>query len=85
MEQRREARKTVAARVKVLWTDLKGLHGETHGMLEDISPGGASMRVKNSLDAGSHLEVAWPGKDFSGTVRYCKPSGMEYVLGIKKD
>ena len=54
-------------------------------MLEDISPAGASMRVKNSMDEGSHLEVEWPGRGFSGTVRYCKPSGMEYVLGIQKD
>ncbi len=85
MEQRREVRKAIAARVKVAWTDAKGARVETMGMLEDISPGGASMRVKNLMDAGARLEVEWPGRSFSGTVRYCKPSGMEYVLGILKD
>lgn len=85
MEQRREARKAIAARVKVAWTNAQGARVETHGMLEDVSAGGASMRIKNMMDAGARLEVEWPGRSFSGTVRYCKPSGMEYILGIKKD
>jgi hypothetical protein len=78
-------RKAVAARVKVTWIDLNGSRVETQGMLEDVSPGGASMRVRESMAAGSRLEVKWPGRDFSGTVRYCKPSGMDYILGIQKD
>jgi hypothetical protein len=54
-------------------------------MLEDISPSGACMRTRQMVSAGVHLNVQWPGRSFSGTVRYCKPSGMDYVLGILKD
>jgi hypothetical protein len=85
VEQRREARKALAARVKFIWIDLKGTRAEMQGMLEDISPTGASMRVKSWMDAGSRLEVRWYARSFSGTIRYCKAVGMDYVLGIKKD
>ncbi len=85
MEQRREVRKALAARVKFAWTNLEGIRGETQGMLEDISPSGASLRTRQLVEAGCHLEVQWTGRDFSGTVRYCKISGLDYVLGIQKD
>jgi hypothetical protein len=54
-------------------------------MIEDTSPSGASIRIKQLIYVGSRLEVQWPGRSFSGTVRYCRPSGMDYVLGIYKD
>jgi hypothetical protein len=85
VEQRKEVRKAIAARVKFYWTDSKGERLVTIGMLEDISPSGARMRTRQSLETGCHLDVLWLGKDFSGTVRYCKPSGMDYILGIQKD
>lgn len=85
MEHRRELRKALAARVRFSWTDPKGVRLETHGMLEDISAGGASLRTRQLLDAGARLEVHWFSKSFSGTVRYCRPSGMDYILGIQKD
>ena len=85
MEQRREARKAIAARVKFKWKDQEGVRLETQGMLEDISPSGASLRTRQQMEAGSHLEVQWPRRNFSGTVRYCKPSGMDFLLGILKD
>jgi hypothetical protein len=85
VEQRREVRKAMAARVRFGWTNPKGAHASTQGMLEDISPGGASMRVKESVEAGSRLDVEWGVRSFSGTVRYCKSSGMEFILGIQKD
>jgi hypothetical protein len=85
VEQRKEIRKAIAARVKFSWTDSKGDRLVTLGMLEDISPSGASMRTRQLVDAGCRLDVLWTGKNFSGTVRYCKPSGKDYILGIQKD
>lgn len=85
MERRWEIRKSLAARVKIAWTDHTGARVEMLAMVEDLSPAGASIRVKKLVGAGSRLEVHWPGRDFSGTVRYCRASAPGYILGVEKD
>jgi len=72
-------------RVQVTWLDALGSRVRIRGMIEDISPSGASLRIGQALPAGSHLEVHWPGNFFGGTVQNCRPSGMSYLVGIKKD
>jgi hypothetical protein len=54
-------------------------------MLEDISLGGAAIRVGNPISVGSWLEVQWLNRSFSGTVRHCRSVGMEYLIGVQKD
>jgi hypothetical protein len=54
-------------------------------MLEDHSLGGANMRTRLPLAPGAHVDVQWYSRSFSGTVRFCKRSGMDYILGIQKD
>jgi PilZ domain-containing protein len=54
-------------------------------MLEDISIGGAGLRVANPISVGSWLEIQWLSRSFSGTVRHCRSVGMEYIIGVQKD
>lgn len=54
-------------------------------MLEDISPSGAGLKLGCAIPAGAQLEVSWHTKHFSGTVMYCRPVGLKYLLGILKD
>ena len=81
---RKHPRKALAARAQVVWTDSEGLR-RSNAMLEDISLGGVSLRIGTSFGVGSRLEVSWFREQFSGTVRHCRPSGSDYVLGIEKD
>jgi hypothetical protein len=83
-EQRKEIRKALAARVKFTWTNPKGSLQVSPAMLEDHSFSGASMRIRHPMAAGARVDVQWYSRSFSGIVRFCKRSGMDYILGIKK-
>ena len=37
------------------------------------------------IDVGLPVEIRWLRRDYSGTVRYCVPSGADYILGFQKD
>jgi hypothetical protein len=54
-------------------------------MLEDISVSGASMRIRHAIDVGARLEIEWQRQNFTGVVRFCRPDGIEFILGILKD
>jgi hypothetical protein len=54
-------------------------------MLEDISDGGARFLMVHPIEVGLPVELRWLRRDYSGTVRYCYPSGADYVLGFQKD
>src|SRR5260370_23982877 len=81
---RKHPRKAMAARAQVVGTDADGVC-RCNAMLEDISLGGVSLRIGRSFGVGSRLEISWFREQFSGTVRHCRPSGSDYVLGIEKD
>jgi hypothetical protein len=83
--QRSESRRGVAARVQICWKDQKGAAQVTQGMLEDISPSGAGIRIAKAINVGSRLDVRWHKESFSGTVKHCRPAGFDFVLGIQKD
>jgi PilZ domain-containing protein len=82
---RKEPRKAIAARVQAAWLDQKGTQRVLPAMLEDISPGGASIRIRAEIRVGSQMEIRWRGEDFTGVVKHCRPSGYEYILGIQKN
>jgi hypothetical protein len=75
----------VAARVNVSWSDQKGMPKRASAMLEDISLTGAGLRMGSAVTVGARLEVQWFRGNFSCIVKYCRASGMDYVVGVKKD
>ena len=84
-DNRSESRAAIMAPIEALWEDETGTPRITPAKLEDKSRGGASIRVKDPINAGSRLTVQWVGGQFSGTVTYCLRQGKDYVLGIQRD
>ena len=82
---RAETRKVIMARAELQWEDSTGTSRAAHAMLEDISRGGAGIRLRQPIGVGSKLNVKWHKEQFSGIVRHCHREGMEYVLGVQRD
>jgi hypothetical protein len=73
------------ARAEALWVDSEGMPHAAPGMLEDTSPGGACMRLKEPVGVGSKITVKWRREQFSGTVRHIKNEEYDFILGIQRD
>ncbi|MGA6985065.1 MAG: PilZ domain-containing protein [Terriglobales bacterium] len=78
-------RKPVLTLVEVSWTDAGGTVQTVGARMEDKSVGGARIRVKTPIVVGSRMRVQGRVEHFSGTVRYCRPEGMEYLVGLQRD
>ena len=73
------------ARAEAQWEDSTGTSCTAHAMLEDISHGGAGIRLRQPISLGAKLNIKWHKEQFSGIVRHCRREGMEYVLGVQRD
>jgi hypothetical protein len=85
MELRRYHREFVAGKVRVNWMDS---HGRSFGQLArclDISRRGLKLEVDSRVDPGTLVNVE--SKDFKiagiAEIRYCRPKGLKYVIGIQ--
>jgi hypothetical protein len=68
------------ARVDALWEDEAGTPRVAPAKLEDKSPGGLSIRIKERITVGSKVMIHWDSGQFSGSVTYCLLQRGEYVL-----
>jgi PilZ domain len=73
------------ARIEALWDDETGNQRISPGKLEDLSDGGLSIRINDSISVGSKLVVRVHFGNFPGTVVRISQHGRDYVLGIKRD
>lgn len=73
------------ARAEVQWEDAPGTSRIAHAMLEDISHGGAGIRLRQPINVGAKLKIKWHKEQFFGIVRHCRREGMEYFLGVQRD
>jgi hypothetical protein len=80
-----ELRTPVMIVVDASWQDERGILQSAKARLEDKSAGGACLRLKNQIAPGTKLKVQWRFDQFSGTVKYCRSDGREYLAGIQRD
>ena len=80
-----ELRKPVMTLVEALWEDRDGTSHTVPARMEDKSAGGACIRIKTAIEVGSKLRIRWRFEQFSGTARYCRREGWEYLVGIQRD
>jgi len=80
-----EFRTPVMTVVEATWKDLTGALQTISARMEDKSTGGACLRVKTPIGVGSKLTIQWRFEQFSGTARYCRSEGKEYLVGIQRD
>ena len=53
--------------------------------MEDTSPSGACIRLKMPIGVGAIVKIKSHREEFSGTTRYCRREGGDYVLGIHRN
>lgn len=80
-----EFRKPVMTLVEALWQDPSGAWQTSPARMEDKSAGGACIRVKTKIGVGAKLRIQWRFENFSGTAKYCRSEGREYLVGIQRD
>ncbi len=80
-----ETRKPVMTLVEVSWEDQQRILQRVSACMEDKSSGGACIRFKTPISVGSKLEIQWRHERFSGTARYCRAEGREYLVGIQRE
>lgn len=80
-----ECRTPVMTMVEASWVDQSGALRTVPARMEDKSPGGACIRVKLPISVGSKLRIQWRFEQFSGTAKYCRSEGREYLVGIQRD
>lgn len=81
----RDFRTPVMTRVEASWEDPSGAVQTIPACMEDKSAGGACIRVKTPIVAGSKLRIQWRFEQFSGIAKYCRSEGKEYLVGVQRD
>ncbi len=80
-----EFRTPVMTLVEASWKDPSGAMQTIAARMEDKSSGGACIRAKTPIGVGARLSIQWRFEQFSGTARYCRSEGKEFLIGIQRD
>lgn len=78
-------RKPVMTQVEASWEDPAGTLQTVPARMENKSVGGVCIRIKTPIVVGSKLKIQWRLEHFSGTARYCRREGTEYLVGLQRD
>ncbi len=81
----REYRTAVMTWVEASWEGPSGTVQTVPARMEDKSPSGACIRIKMPIGVGSKLRIQWRFEQFSGTAKYCRGEGNEYLVGVQRD
>ena len=80
-----EPRSLVMTVVEVSWEDPEGTLQTVPARMEDRSASGACIRINARIVVGSKLQLQSHWEQFSGTAKYCRSEGTEFVVGIQRD
>lgn len=80
-----EPRTAVMILVETSWEDQSGTLQKTRARMENRSPGGACIRLRMPIHVGAKLQVQWRWEQFTGTVRYCRSDGRDFLVGVQRD
>ena len=80
-----EFRKPVLTLVEMSWQSPDRTWQTVPARMEDKSACGACIRSKLPMLAGTRLKIKSRHENFSGTARYCRSDGGEYLVGILRD
>src|ERR1700688_5213618 len=81
----REPRNLVMTLVEAWWEDQDGIIHSFPVRMEDRSVSGACIRIKTPILVGSKLRIQSHWEQFSGTAKYCRSEGKDYIVGIQRD
>ncbi len=69
---------------EVSWEDPAGVACVFPATIEDTSPSGACIRLRDPIAPGSKVTVKWHREQFSAIARNCRRDGYEYLLGVRR-
>jgi len=78
-------RTAVMTLVEASWEDESGALRTAPACMEDKSTGGARIRINTPIGVGAKLRIQWRFEQFSGTAKYCRSEGKDYVVGIQRE
>jgi hypothetical protein len=78
-------RTAVMTLVEASWEDQSGALRTVPARMEDKSTGGACIRINTPIEVGAKLGIQWRFEQFSGTAKYCRSEGADYIVGIQRD
>jgi hypothetical protein len=84
-EKAPEPRTAVMILVETSWKDQSGTLQRSGARMENRSAGGACIRLRKPIHVGAKLQVQWRWEQFTGTARYCRSDGRDYLVGIQRD
>jgi hypothetical protein len=69
----------------VLCEDEVGFPTIQFGLLEDRSLSGFGISVPAPIAIGSKVKIRGRLRELDGIVRYCRPEGKTYLVGVRLD
>lgn len=72
-------------RISVFWDDQDGCPTTQYGLLEDRSLSGIGISVPEPIAIGTQVKIKGRLRELAGIVRYCRPKGANYAVGIRLD
>ena len=81
----REPRVAVMILVEAHWIDPAGTFRTAPARMENKSSLGACLRIRTQIEVGTRLSFTARREQFSGTARYCRCEGCDYLIGVQKD
>ncbi|MGD0578270.1 MAG: PilZ domain-containing protein [Bryobacteraceae bacterium] len=82
-EKRRHDRLLCAGLVEVRWSDKDGFPCETVANLDNLSPGGACLRVDCPIPPGTRIAVGHLIGQVEAEIRHCSSSELGWVVGVQ--
>ena len=80
-----EPRSAVMIVAEAWWEGPDGILQRGPVRIVNKSISGACVRVKSRIDVGARLRIQSRWDEFSGTARYCRSVGQEYLVGIQRE
>ena len=80
-----EPRSAVMIVAEAWWEGPDGVLQRGSVRIANKSISGACVRVKSRIDVGAKVRIQSRWDEFSGTARYCRSDGQEYLVGIQRE
>ncbi len=80
---RRNPRMLCADLLRIRWKDPSGIVRKEFGCLDDISQGGACLKVDEPIAKGTILTILYPKGKYEGRIQYCTSEVTGYYIGVE--
>jgi hypothetical protein len=80
-----EPRSAVMIVAEAWWEGPDGVLQRGSVRIANKSISGACIRAKSRIDVGARVRIQSRWDEFSGTAKYCRSVGQEYLVGIQRE